>query len=402
MDIEKIQSVYNHHQKLITELKSEFRRDLIDEIDWNEKMLALKGARGVGKTTLLLQHIKETFKTDAQALYISMDSIYMAGISMYDIADYHTKHGGTHLFIDEVHKYANWSIELKNIYDNLSNLKVVFSSSSILQIYKGYADLSRRVVDYHLHGLSLREYIQIETKSVLPKFTFEQIVSNHTQIAAQLHQTCRPLTFYKNYLQHGYFPFYLQGKKSYYQKLQNILNITLEVDLPYSLDINIHNVSKLKRLISIIAGALPFQPNITKLAESLDTTRATVTQYLYYLEQAEIINLLNVFTKTYTKLTKPEKIFLQNTNLAFAIQTSTVNIGTIRELFFFNQLKATEKVHFSAKGDFLINEKYTVEIGGPTKSFQQIADVPNSFLVLDETELGSKNKIPLWLFGFLY
>jgi uncharacterized protein len=402
MDTGKMSSIYSHHQKLITELKSEFRRDLIDQIDWNEKMLALKGSRGVGKTTLLLQHIKETFKTDAQALYISMDSIYLAGSSIYDIADYHAKHGGTHLFVDEIHKYANWSIELKNIYDNISTLKVVFSSSSILQIYKGYADLSRRVVDYHLHGLSLREFIQIETKSILPKYTFAEIITNHAAITKHLHQTCRPLTFYKNYLQHGYFPFYLQGKKAYYQKLQNILNITLEVDLPYCLDINIHNVSKLKRLISIIASALPFQPNITKLAESLEITRATVTQYLYYLEQAEIINLLNVFTKTYTKLTKPEKIFLQNTNLAYAIQTSAVNIGTSRELFFFNQLKSTEKVHFAAKGDFLINEKYTFEIGGPTKSFQQIADVADSFLAVDETELGTGNKIPLWLFGFLY
>lgn len=394
--------LYQNHQKTITELKTEFRRDFMDQIDWNERMIAIKGARGVGKTTLMLQYIKETHKTANQALFVSMDDIQVSGLSIWEIAEYHYQQGGTHLYIDEIHKYANWSIELKNIYDKLGGLSVCFSSSSILQVYKGYADLSRRVVSYQLHGLSLREYIQIETKSKFEKYTFEEILKNHVEISSQIMERIKPLAYFNEYLKMGYFPFYLQSKKSYYQKLTTILGVTLEVDLPYILDINIHNVGKLKRLIKVIAGAVPFQPNISKLAESVELTRNTLTQYLYYLEQAEIINLLTVNTKSYSHLTKPEKIFLQNPNLAHAINWETVNRGTLRELFFLNQLKTTQQVNFTKIGDFLVNEKNIFEIGGSTKTFAQIADIEDSYLAIDEIEIGHKNKIPLWLFGFLY
>ncbi|MCP9762811.1 ATP-binding protein [Lacihabitans soyangensis] len=394
--------LYQNHQKTITKLKTEFRRDFIDQIDWDERMIAIKGARGVGKTTLMLQYIKETHKTANQALFVSMDDIQVSGLSIWEIAEYHYNQGGTHLYIDEIHKYDNWSIELKNIYDRLGGLSVCFSSSSILQVYKGYADLSRRVVSYQLHGLSLREYIQIETKTRFEKYTFQEISKNHVEISTQIIERIKPLAYFNEYLKMGYFPFYLQSKKSYYQKLTTILGVTLEVDLPYILDINIHNVGKLKRLIKVIAGAVPFQPNISKLAESVDLTRNTLTQYLYYLEQAEIINLLTVNTKSYSHLTKPEKIFLQNPNLAHAINWETVNRGTLRELFFLNQLKTTQQVNFTKIGDFLVNEKYIFEIGGSTKTFAQIADIEDSYLAVDEIEIGHKNKIPLWLFGFLY
>jgi uncharacterized protein len=394
--------LYQSHQKTITELKTDFRRDFIDQIDWEERMIAIKGARGVGKTTLILQYIKETHKTSNQALFVSMDDIQLSGLSLWEIAEYHYNQGGTHLYIDEIHKYADWSIELKNIYDKLNKLSVCFSSSSILQVYKGYADLSRRVVSYQLHGLSFREYLQIETKGKFEKYTLQEIINNHVEISSQIVERIKPLAYFQEYLKTGYFPFYLQSKKSYYQKLRTILGVTLEVDLPYILDINIHNVSKLKRLIKVIAGAVPFQPNISKLAESVDLTRNTLTQYLYFLEQAEIINLLTINTKSYSHLTKPEKIFLQNPNLAHAMNWETVNRGTIRELFFFNQLKTTEQINFTKVGDFLINEKYTFEIGGTTKTFSQIADIENSYLAIDDIEIGFKNRIPLWIFGFLY
>ena len=394
--------LYQNHQKTISELKTEFRRDFIDQIDWDERMIAIKGARGVGKTPLTLQYIKETHKTANQALFVSMDDIQVSGLSIWEIAEYHYNQGGTHLYIDEIHKYANWSIELKNIYDKLGKLSVCFSSSSILQVFKGYADLSRRVVSYQLHGLSLREYIQIETKSKFEKYTFQEILKNHVEISTQIIERIKPLAYYNEYLKMGYFPFYLQSKKSYYQKLTTILGVTLEVDLPYILDINIHNVSKLKRLIKVIAGAVPFQPNISKLAESVELTRNTLTQYLYYLEQADIINLLTVNTKSYSHLTKPEKIFLQNPNLAHAINWEKVNRGTLRELFFLNQLKTTQQVNFTKVGDFLVNEKYIFEIGSATKTFAQIANIEASYLAVDEIEIGHKNKIPLWMFGFLY
>jgi hypothetical protein len=258
------------------------------------------------------------------------------------------------------------------------------------------------VVSYQLHGLSLREYIQIETKSKFEKYTFQEILKNHIELSTQIIERIKPLANFNEYLKMGYFPFYLQSKKSYYQKLTTILGVTLEVDLPYILDINIHNVSKLKRLIKVIAGAVPFQPNISKLAESVELTRNTLTQYLYYLEQADIINLLTVNTKSYSHLTKPEKIFLQNPNLAHAINWEKVNRGTLRELFFLNQLKTTQQVNFTKVGDFLVNEKYIFEIGSATKTFAQIANIEDSYLAVDEIEIGHKNKIPLWMFGFLY
>jgi uncharacterized protein len=390
------------HTKIISSLKFEFRRDFIDQIEWSERMIALKGARGVGKTILLLQHIKETFGTSNKALYVSMDSMQAVDMRIWDIAENHEMNGGTHLFIDEIHKYADWSIELKTIYDRLPNLYVVFSSSSILQIYKGYADLSRRVVSYHLKGLSLREYIQIEANCKLPSYKLSEILKNHTEISQEVLSTIKPLAYFRAYLQHGYYPFYLQSKKSYYQKLNTIINVTLEVDLPYIVDINIHSVNKIKRLLKVIARAVPFQPNITKLAESVDLSRNTLTQYLYYLEQSELLSLLTSKTKSYSQITKPEKIFLHNTNLAFGIDDDATNKGTLRELFFFNQVSALYDVNYTMTGDFLVAEKYTFEVGGAKKTYKQIANIEDSYLAIDETEHGIKNKIPLWLFGFLY
>lgn len=397
-----MEEVYEEHQRILANYKIEFRRGLIDNIDWDEKMIAIKGARGVGKSTLMIQHIIETFKKSSAALYISMDNLMLVDKSIWEIADYHSKHGGTHLFVDEIHKYENWSIDLKNIYDRLPNMNVVFSSSSILQIYKGYADLSRRVVDYQLHGLSFREYLQIETKKTFQKYSLEAILENHLSICESILAEVKPLSLFKSYLEHGYYPYYLQGKKSYYQKLNTITNTVLEVDMPYILGINLQNISKIKRLLKIIAGAVPFQPNISKLAEALNITRNTLTQYLYYLEQASLVSMLTIHEKSYSQLTKPEKIFLQNSNLAFALDSVSVNIGTLREIFFHNQIAVVGQVNFAAKGDFLVNEKYVFEIGGAKKDFSQIADIENSYLALDEIEIGFGKKIPLWLFGFLY
>ena len=401
MDKAKIDAIYSTHIKKMNSLKDTFRRDNIDDIDWDGRLTAIKGARGVGKTTLMLQYIKETYKTNTTALYISMDDLQLAGLTIFDIATHHDQQGGTHLFIDEIHKYQNWSIELKNIYDTITNLKVVFLSSSILQVYKGYADLSRRAVTYQLHGLSFRAYLQVETKMPFKKYSLEQILNNHVAIATEILQRIKPFMYFKNYLQYGYFPFYLEGKKTYDQKLNNILNVTLEVDLPYILDVNIHSVQKLKRLIKIIANAVPFTPNITKLAEAIEVTRNTVLQYLLYLEQAEIFNLLHTVEKSYTHLIKPEKIFLQNTNVCYAFNNNNPNIGTVRELFFLNQLKTVAQVNYTKQGDFLVNEKYIFEIGGAKKTFAQIADILNSFLAADDIEYGVGNKIPIWLFGFL-
>jgi uncharacterized protein len=397
-----MKEVYQEHQRLLANYKIEFRRDLIDNIDWNEKMIAIKGARGVGKSTLMIQYILETFKKSSAALYVSMDNLMLVDKSIWEIAQYHSNQGGTHLFVDEIHKYENWSIDLKNIYDRLPQIHVVFSSSSILQIYKGYADLSRRVVDYQLHGLSFREYVQIETKKTFQKYSLADILTNHLEISQSILIEIKPIALFKSYLEFGYYPYYLQGRKSYYQKLNTITNTVLEVDMPYILGISLQNISKIKRLLKIIAGSVPFQPNISKLAEALDITRNTLTQYLYYLEQASLVSLLTIYEKSYSHLTKPEKVFLQNTNLPFALDSASVNIGTLREIFFHNQISAVGQVNFAIQGDFLVNEKYVFEIGGAKKDFSQIANIENSYLALDEIEIGFGNKIPLWLFGFLY
>jgi uncharacterized protein len=397
-----MEEIYQEHQRLLANYKIVFRRDLIDNIDWSEKMIAIKGARGVGKSTLMIQHILETFKKATTVLYLSMDNLILVDKSIWEIAQYHVNNGGTHLFIDEIHKYENWSIELKNIYNRLPKLYVVFISSSILQIYKGYADLSRRVVTYQLHGLSLREYIQIETKKTLPKYSLAEILENHVTICSTILSEIKPIPLFKSYLENGYYPFYLQGKKSYFQKLNTVTSTVLEVDMPYILGINLHNISKIKRLLKIIAGSVPFQPNITKLAENLDITRTTLTQYLYYLEQASLVSLLTIHEKSYSQMTKPEKIFLQNTNLPYALDSGSVNIGTLREIFFHNQMNVVGQVNFATRGDFLVNEKYVFEIGGAKKNFTQIADIENSYLALDEIEIGFGKKIPLWLFGFMY
>jgi uncharacterized protein len=397
-----MEELYQEHQRLLASYKIEFRRNLIDSVDWNEKMIAIKGARGVGKSTLMIQHIIENFKKSASVLYISMDNLMLVDKSIWEIAEYHSKNGGTHLYIDEIHKYGNWSIDLKNIYDRLPQLFVVFSSSSILQIYKGYADLSRRVVDYQLNGLSFREYVQIETKKSFKKYTLNDILTNHLDICQNILAEIKPIPLFNSYLKQGYYPFYLQGKNTYYQKLNTITNTVLEVDMPYILGINLQNISKIKRLLKIIAGSVPFQPNISKLADALGITRNTLTQYLYYLEQASLVSLLTINEKSYSQMTKPEKIFLQNTNLSFAVDSASVNIGTLREVFFYNQMNAVKQVNFASKGDFLVDEKFIFEIGGSKKSFSQIADFENSYLAIDEIEMGIGKKIPLWLFGFLY
>ena len=394
--------LYDLHQQYLSNLQITFRRNLIDDIDWEEQLLAIQGARGVGKSTLFLQHIKETFGNRKEALFISMDNFALKDFKIYDIAKYHLEHGGSHLFIDEIHKYEDWSIELKSIYDLLPNLKVAFTSSSILQVYKGFADLSRRAITYELKGLSFREYLQIETKLQLKSYTLDEILQNHVDIAHEILKTTKPLAYFNHYLQYGYYPFYLKGKKNYLSKLNSVLNTILDVDIPYLLNVNMSNVFKIKKLISTLASEIPFQPNTTKLAASLDLSRSTLNTYLHYLDQACILNLLLDKGKYYSALSKPEKIYLNNSNLCYAISPGKINVGALREIFFMNQVQLSHQVNFSKQSDFIVDSKYIFEVGGHYKSYHQVADIENSYLAVDETEIGSGNRIPLWLFGFLY
>jgi uncharacterized protein len=394
--------LYRHHQKFLQTVNTSFVRNIVNEIDWSEHLIGIKGSKGVGKTTMILQHINNTFGKSIEALYISMDSLALEDYTIMDIAEYHSNLGGTHLFIDEIHKYAQWSKDLKSIHDLYPELYIVFTGSSMLQIYAGAADLSRRAITIDMQGLSFREYIEMETGTVFPVYSLREILTHHIDIAHEITTTIKILPQFQQYLKIGYYPFYHKNKNNFHLKLENVINTTLEVDMPYVLGTTVHNIYKIKKLLHILAAEVPFQPNITKLAGSLELNKATLNQYLYYLGESGLLNLLLDAGKGYSLLSKPEKIYLNNTNLAHCINQRGVNIGSIRELFFYNQLAAKHKVNTANKGDFLIDEKYTFEVGGKGKTYKQIANVKNSYIALDEIITGMKYKVPLWLFGFLY
>lgn len=393
--------VYLEYKETLSALKPSFRRSFIDEIDWNEPLLFIVGSRGVGKTTLILQHIKENFGKSTKALYISMDDISLSSYRLYDLAKNHAQVGGTHLFIDEIHKYENWSQELKNIRDKMRDLKVVASGSSILDIHKGNADLSRRSVVYTLNGLSYREFLNIQHKLNFPVLKLEEILQNHEEIAQEITSKIKPLEHFSAYLKHGYFPFYLEGTKNYHHKLMNVLNVVLEQDMALIEAIDLVKIPKIRKLIYLLSVQAPYQPNITKLAESIEIDRITLLNYLNSLQKASVLFLARMNGKFYSQLTKPDKIYLQNTNLLYLSQ-STVNIGTLRETFFVNQVNSRHSVRLAPKGDFIVDDNYLFEVGGASKSFKQIAGIEQSYLALDEITSGINNKIPLWMFGFLY
>ena len=397
-----MQELYDTHIDYISNLHGTFRRKLLDQAPWDERLLAIKGARGVGKSTLILQHISERFGTSSKALYVSMDDMILRGHSILAIAEHHTNRGGTHLYIDEIHKYPNWSQELKNIYDRLKKLSVVVTSSSMLQLYKSNSDLSRRMISVEMRGLSFREYLQIEQGLQLDVLGLKEILSDHVDISLALTEKVNILDHFSDYQRYGYYPFYLESKDTYHTKLINITNLILDVDLPYVLGVNVHNIFKIKKLLSHLAREVPFQPNVTKLAGSLELTRGTLNQYIHYLQQADLLSLLTDAGKSYSSISKPEKIYLQNPNLSYAIAPDNVNKGNLRETFFFNQVGHKHDVHYSKQGDFLIDETYTFEIGGQSKNKKQVWDTPDSYIAADNILHGSHNKIPIWLFGFLY
>ena len=380
-----------------------FQRYLINDIDWEGRLSAITGARGTGKTTMILQHIKKTFgNAPKEALYISADNIWFSGNRLFDLANDFEKLGGKYLFVDEVHKYENWSQEIKNIYDSFRDLKVVITGSSMLQIYKGNADLSRRAVHYVLHGLSFREFLQYDQNLEFDKFTLEDILQNHIEIAGFFNDKIRPLPLFNSYLKQGYYPYYKSDKRFYLSKLANTVNLILEMDLPAVETIEMYSIRKIKKLLWIISQSVPFTPKITDLAKNLDVSRNSLLNYLTILERGGLINLLQNSTRGINSLAKPEKIYLNNTNQIYAFDANRPDTGNLRETFFFNQLQAVCEVVFAHKADFTVDEKYIFEVGGKNKGHEQIMGLENAYLALDNLEYGFGNKIPLWLFGMLY
>jgi predicted AAA+ superfamily ATPase len=394
-----MESLIKIYLRLLQETEAKTFRYLYPNIDWNEHCIGIIGARGVGKTTMLLQHIKHTFANKNEALFASLDNTWFANHSIFDLADEFYLNGGTHLFLDEIHHYPNWATEIKNIYDSFPKLKIVFTGSSLLQIYKSTADLSRRVVYEKLEGLSFREFLRFEKMGDFPVLSMKEIVENHQDIAFRITENLKIIPLFKKYLKNGYYLFYKEGLSKYEIKLQEAVNNVIDIDIPAIENIEFESRHKLKRLVAILSTLVPYTPNITDLSVAIDSNRNNTVKYLFLLANAKLLNLVSYKNKTIGDLTKPDKVLLNNTNLSY-LYGDNANIGSARETFFVNQLNAVAML-LAPQGDFMV-DNYTFEVGGKSKSFKQIKDIQNSFVVADDIEIGHGNKIPLWLFGMLY
>ena len=397
-----METLIRNYIRLIDSTPVNFQRYLYNTIDWQDRLIGITGARGTGKTTLLLQYIKNNFTDRTRAIYVSLDNIWFAKNSLTDLVEYFYTHGGTHLFLDEVHRYPNWSIEIKNIYDSYPEIHIIFTGSSILEIYKSNADLSRRAIHYHLQGLSLREYLKFEHDIDLPPLSLSDILNNHLNIASEITSKIKILPLFEEYLKQGYYPFYKENSKNYLLRLQNMINTILDYELPADENIEYTSLLKIKKILMIISSLVPFTPNMTSLSAEIETNRTSSIKYLSFLEKAKLIKMLPSSKKGMNSLNKPEKIYLDNTNLLYALTTSNINDGNKRETFFANQVAMNHTLTIPPKGDFLVDNIYTFEIGEKNKNYDQIKDIPDSYVVFDNAETGFGNKIPLWLFGMMY
>lgn len=389
-----MEKLIQRFQALLAATDTSFLRYNYQLIDWNDRMKAIVGARGVGKTTLLLQHIKLNLST-REALYVSADDFYFTEHRLLDFAEDFHKMGGKYLFVDEIHKYAGWSKEMKLIYDYLPNLNVTFTGSSILDIFKGTDDLSRRVLLYKMQGMSFREYLNMHYHLQLPVYSLEQILNQEMEVKG----IDFPLAAFKKYLINGFYPFAEQG--NYEERLLQIINTTLETDIPLFARLNASTAIKLKRLMAVLAQSVPFKPNYSKLAEIIEIDRQTLADYITYMEKAGMLKQLYDTTGGIRGLGKVTKLYLENTNLAYLLGKDKPDIGNIRETFFFNQVSTIHNITSSPQSDFQVDE-YTFEIGGRKKGNSQIQGLDKAFIVKDDIEYGFGNTIPLWHFGFLY
>lgn len=393
----------NRQKRLISQVKTNLIRSIINKIDWEARLIAIRGSRGVGKTTLLLQYIKLNYGNDTKkCLYASLDSLYFSQHSLSECVEKFYQNGGEHLFLDEVHKYPTWSTEIKNIYDEYPNLKIVFTGSSLLNILNAEADLSRRCIAYEMQGLSYREFLSLYKKIDLPTYTLNEILTNADDICDKVNEKMRPLQYFDEYLQCGYYPFYLEKSQDYYTRIENIINMILDIELPQLCGVDVGNIRKIKALLQVMASGFPMMVDITRLGTLSGLSRTTILSYLRYLERAKLISQLYSDETSIKKMQKPDKILMENTNLLYAISSETVNIGTARETFFCNQLRYNHTVEYAAKGDFRINGKFTFEIGGKSKDGKQIANIENAFIAASDTEYANGNKLPIWLFGLMY
>ena len=389
-----------YQRKIFEKNHFTYKRYFHKTLNLDKKLVGIVGARGVGKTTYLLQYLKELDLSFDKKLYISADIITIP--SLFEVALSFSKEEGKVLVIDEIHKYKNFEIELKKIYDIL-DLKVIFSGSSALEIDNAKADLSRRARVYDVYGLSFREFIELKKNITLPFFGLEEILSSHINIAYELLQKFNLTLLFREYLKYGYYPFYFDDEEDYLIKLNETINTVIEVDIPSIFPIDYSSVQNLKKLIRLLCQSHPYTPNIKDLLAKMDMgdNYKGLYRFLEYLHRAKIFNILKPLYKGDSIFVKPDKIYLNNTNLHYAYCDNS-NIGTLREVFIASMLSQDHKIQAAKKGDLLVDEKYILEIGGKKKGYKQIKDIDNSFIIADDIEIGSGNKIPLWLFGFLY
>lgn len=397
--ISKLVAIY---YKALENVSLDFTRYLYAQINWENRFIMIKGARGVGKTTMLLQHILRTFPDKSQALYVSVDNSWFATHSMVELAEYATSHGIMNLFFDEVHKYNHWDQQLKEMYDSFPKLKVVVTGSSMLQLETCQADLGRRIRQYTLHGMSFREYLQLEGAVSWQPLELDNLLKNHLSLAAKLTNEQPILAYFEKYLQEGYYPFYREQGDGFLQRLETNINNVINVDIPaVDKTITYESVYKMKTLLRILAEQAPYTLNINDLSKTLRCSRDIVYKMFDLMHRAALICRLYTKEGGMKVLQKPEKILFNNTNLMYAL-SQQVDIGTMRETFFANMLAANHQICMPQKGDLFVDEKYLFEVGGKNKDYGQIANKENSYVVRDGIDIGCENKIPLWMFGLLY
>lgn len=379
-------------------------RECIHEVAWDERLSAIIGPRGVGKTTLMLQYIKQHYADNlGEVLYATTESLYFVQNTLIDLAERFVTNGGKHLFLDEIHRYPDWSREIKLIYDTYPELKVTISGSSLLQILNSEADLSRRCIWYNMQGLSFREFLQFYKGIDLPVFSLDNIIQKPDEVCHDVNALCHPVPLFHEYLQVGYFPYYLEGEERYYERVANVVDYVIGTELPMVCKVETVNVRKLQMLLNVVAGLVPYELDISKMALMLQASRNTVITYLKYLSMSKVINLLYSDLQSLKKVQKPDKMYLENPNMLYALCLEKTNIGTARETFVVNQLGYQHRIEYGKKnGDFKIDGKYVFEVGGATKTFNQVAGLPDSYILADDIEWPVGNKLPLWLAGLLY
>ena len=399
-DIE-IQQLYDNYHRKIAKISLDFKRYLYSKINWNARMIGIKGARGVGKTTLLLQHILDNYKDLDQTLYVSLDDLWFTTHKLMDLVDWADRHGITRLYLDEVHRYKEWSETLKNIYDSYPDMGIVYTSSSLLAMDNAKVDLSRRQTLYMLYGMSFREYLAFENAVDISPLSMDELLHDHVRYAMQMMKDIKIAPVFESYLDHGYYPFYREVGDDFHMRLREVLSVVMDTDVPAVENVSFDTVQKIKRLLMIICEHVPFEPNMSELWKQLSTNNELGLRMLYSLDRAQILTLLTSKAKSYKYLYKPGKILLNNTNLMHVL-CPVVEKGNERETFFLSQMIVAHDVKMPQKGDFLVDDQYLFEVGGKGKTFDQIKDLPQSYLAVDDMDVGLTNRIPLWMFGLLY